>query len=64
MPKRKTPLTVEEQAEKFVKAVRDMEAAGELNPTEADEAFERALSGVAKLRREWLGEESDQENHP
>ena len=36
----------EKQGERFREAVRDMVAAGELNPTDADEAFERLMENV------------------
>ena len=46
MPKRKTPpLTQEEQSARFLKAVADLEAAGELRE-DADERFARAFEGV------------------
>ena len=35
-----------EQSKRFLKAVAYLEAAGELNPTEADEKFERAVGRV------------------
>ncbi len=44
MPKKNNQETQAEQSERFRKAVRDLISAGELNPTEADEAFERLLS--------------------
>ena len=43
MPKKKNPETQKEQSARFRKTVRDLVAAGELNPTEADKAFERVL---------------------
>jgi hypothetical protein len=47
MPKRKLPpLTQEEQSERFLKAVADLEAAGELRE-DAAERFERTLGNVA-----------------
>lgn len=46
MPKKKTTETQEVQSERFRKAVRAVVAAGELNPTEADENFERLLHSV------------------
>lgn len=46
MPKKKPGMTPEEQGEKFREAVRELIDAGELNPTEADEAMERALSNA------------------
>jgi hypothetical protein len=48
MPKKKNEMTQAEQSERFKKAVRDLEDAGELNPTEADERFERAMRRVAR----------------
>lgn len=47
MPKKKKQETPEEQSERFRAAVRQMIADGELNPTEADKAFEQLL-GVVK----------------
>lgn len=44
MPKKKQTETQEEQSERFKQAVRDLVAVGELNPTEADERFERLLA--------------------
>ena len=41
MPKKKVDLTPEQQSEMFRKVVRELVAAGELNPIEADAAFER-----------------------
>jgi len=44
MPKKKTPPESEkEQSERFLKAVSDAVAAGELNPTEADRAIDRVV---------------------
>lgn len=40
-----------EQSKRFLEAARELEAAGELNPTEGDEAFERAMEKVAPERR-------------
>ncbi len=40
MPKKKKEETQKEQSERFRKAVQDMIAAGELNPTEADAALD------------------------
>ena len=37
-----------EQSERFAKTVQDMIDAGELNPTEADEKFERAMKKIAR----------------
>lgn len=41
MPKKKVQETQAEQSERFKKAVRDMIDAGELNPTDADEALDK-----------------------
>jgi hypothetical protein len=46
MPKKKNPESQEQQSERFRKAVRDAIAAGELNPVEADTAFEKVMSRV------------------
>jgi polyhydroxyalkanoate synthesis regulator phasin len=43
MPKKKNQESQEEQSERFKQSVADLVAAGELNPTEADEAFERLV---------------------
>lgn len=44
MPKKRSEESSEEQAKRFRKAVQALVDAGELNPTEAEERFERALS--------------------
>lgn len=49
MPKKKNQETQAEQSERFRKAVRDLVDAGELNPTEADEAFEKVLISQVKF---------------
>lgn len=46
MPKKKAGDTQEEQSERFREAVRAAIDAGELNPTEADEAFERLVDAT------------------
>lgn len=43
MPRKKNPESQKEQSERFKKTVADLVAAGELNPTEADEAFENLV---------------------
>lgn len=48
MPKKKNQESQEEQSERFKKTVADLVAAGELNPTEADEALE----GLVKMQRQ------------
>ena len=52
MPKKKPGLTPEEQSQKFKEAVRELEAAGELNRTDADAAFERAVKKVRATKGE------------
>lgn len=52
MAKKAKQESQEEQSERFRKLVQDMEAAGDLNPTEAEEKFERAMGIVARLRTE------------
>lgn len=46
MPKAKPGMTPEEQSRSFTEAVERMVADGELNPTEADAAFERLVAHV------------------
>jgi polyhydroxyalkanoate synthesis regulator phasin len=50
MPKKKNQETQEDQRERFQKTVRDLVDAGELNPTEADNAFERLLTKAAPIK--------------
>lgn len=50
MPKKKEILTPEEQSERFREAVRAAIDAGELNPIEADEQFERLLDAAVAAR--------------
>jgi polyhydroxyalkanoate synthesis regulator phasin len=47
MPKNKTKESPEKQFKRFKKTVQDMVVTGELNPTEADERFERAMKQIA-----------------
>ena len=47
MPKKKNQESQAEQSERFRKTVCDMVAAGELNPTDADDAFQRTLAKVS-----------------
>lgn len=51
MSKKPPPETDPIQSEKFRKAVRDIEADGELSPTEADAAFERFLNRITPPKR-------------
>jgi polyhydroxyalkanoate synthesis regulator phasin len=46
MPEKKAQESPEAQQERFEKAVRDAIDAGELNPTEADEAFDRLVKSA------------------
>ena len=46
MPKKKNQESQEEQSERFKKTVADLVAAGELNPTEADKAFDKLMKRV------------------
>mgnify|MGYP001432947968 CR=1 FL=1 len=64
MPQKKHKETVEEQAERFRQAVQAMVDAGELSPTEADANFDRAMSGVARLRQAWFDGEAASETDP
>jgi len=47
MAKKQDKESPDEQARRFAKQVQDMIDAGELNPTEADEAMERVMKKVA-----------------
>jgi hypothetical protein len=49
MPKRKNVLTPEEQSERFKREVQRLIDAGELNPTEADLAFEKLADKVLPM---------------
>lgn len=51
MPKKKNPESDAEQSARFLAEVERLVAAGELNPTEADDAFERLLSAAAPLQK-------------
>lgn len=46
MPKKKNQETQADQSERFKQAVRDLVDAGELNPTEADKAFDKLMGQV------------------
>jgi len=46
MPKKKTKETPEDQLARFKAEVQRLVAAGELNPTEADERFEEAVRRI------------------
>jgi polyhydroxyalkanoate synthesis regulator phasin len=62
MPTKKSAETPEQQAERFKKAVQEMVDAGELNPIDADKAFEGAMRGVTSLHRQWFEGGEDQES--
>jgi len=47
MPKKKRKETPDEQSARFRAEVERMIAAGELNPTEADEALDKLVSSAA-----------------
>ena len=49
MPSKKNPESQKEQSERFKKTVADLVAAGELNPIEADKAFDRLIDSVKVL---------------
>jgi hypothetical protein len=51
MPKRKAQLSQAEQSERFSREVQRLIDAGELDPVEADRAFEGALEKAAPPRR-------------
>jgi polyhydroxyalkanoate synthesis regulator phasin len=51
MPTKKNPENQKEQSERFKQTVRDLVAAGELNPTEADSAFERLITKVKPVQQ-------------
>ena len=46
MPSKKKPESQKEQSERFKKTVADLVEAGELNPTEADKAFEKLMGNL------------------
>jgi polyhydroxyalkanoate synthesis regulator phasin len=47
MAKKAKQESQEEQSERFRKLAQDMVDAGELNPTEAEEKFDRAMSKIS-----------------
>jgi len=52
MPKKKAlPESQKEQSERFLKAVSDAVAAGELNPTEADDAIDDLIQKSTANRK-------------
>lgn len=57
MTKKPPPKDDPAQSERFEETVRELEAAGKLNPT--DEPLERAMKGVIRLREKWFFAEGD-----
>lgn len=51
MPKKKPGMTPEEQSAAFKREVQRLIDAGELNPTDADAAFERVVARAGKTAR-------------
>ena len=51
MPKKKKQESQTEQSERFEKTVADLVAAGELNPIDADNAFDKLMDGVKTGKR-------------
>lgn len=51
MAKKAKQESQEEQSERFRKLVQDMEAAGELNPTEAEDRFDKGMTRILPLAR-------------
>ena len=51
MPPKKNPESPKEQSERFKRGAQKLIDAGELDPTEGDVAFERALKRAAPPRR-------------
>lgn len=47
MPRKQKQESQEEQSDRFRKAVQDLIDAGELNPTEAEKALDRLVSGLS-----------------
>ena len=50
MPKKKNQESQAEQSERFRKTVRDLVDAGELNPTDADRAFDKLVTGAKRVK--------------
>jgi hypothetical protein len=51
MTKRKTKPDDPEQAKRFAQTVRELEAAGDLNPTDAEGAFDHAFRKIVPAKR-------------
>jgi polyhydroxyalkanoate synthesis regulator phasin len=50
MPKKKNPESQKEQSERFKKTVADLVAAGELNPIDADKAFDQLMGRLKAVK--------------
>lgn len=50
MPKKKPGMTPEEQSERFKREAQKLIDAGELSPTDADEALDRLVAKKARVR--------------
>ena len=50
MPKKQNQESQAEQSERFKKTVADLVAAGELNPIDADTAFDKMMDKVRLLK--------------
>lgn len=48
MAKKQKPESDDPQYQRFLKKVQELVDAGELNPTEAEERFERAMERISK----------------
>ncbi|MTJ04722.1 MAG: hypothetical protein FH759_08535 [Sediminimonas qiaohouensis] len=48
MAKKQKPESDDQQYQRFLEKVQELVDAGELNPTEAEEAFERAMQKISK----------------
>jgi len=59
MPKKKQKETPEEQQKRFEAEIARMIEAGELDPADADAAFERAMGCVVKRQAEWFSAGED-----
>lgn len=57
-PPKPQPVEDPDQSRRFLKLVADLEAAGEIDPTEADAAFERLVGKVIPPKSAGQTEES------
>ena len=49
MPKKKKEESQRKQSKRFIETVQDMINAGELNPTEAEDEFERVMQKIVPV---------------